>query len=42
MIVIDKAILHILDFNSGMTVFSDEELTVENSIETFLLKHIEK
>ena len=42
MIVIDKAILHILDFKSGMTVYSDEELTVQGSIETFLLKHIEK
>ena len=36
MIVIDKAILHILDFKSGMTVYSDEELTVQGSIETFL------
>ena len=26
MIVIDKAILHILDFNTGMTAFSDELL----------------
>ena len=42
MIIIDKAILHILVFNSGMTVYSDEELTVQDSIETFLLKHIEK
>lgn len=42
MIIIDKAILHILDFNSGMTVYSDEKLTVQDSIETFLLKHIEK
>ena len=42
MVIIDKAILHILDFNSGMTVYSDEELTVQDSIETFLLKHIEK
>lgn len=42
MIIINKAILHILDFNSGITVFSDEELTIENSVETFLLKHIEK
>lgn len=42
MIIINKAILHILDFNSGLTVFSDQELTVENSTQTFLLKHIEK
>jgi len=42
LIIIHKAILHILDFNSGLTVFSDQELLVENSVETFLLKHIEK
>ena len=42
MIIINKAILHILDFNSGVTVFSDKELSIENSVETFLLKHIEK
>ncbi|WP_295713594.1 nucleoid-associated protein [uncultured Mitsuokella sp.] len=42
MILIDKAILHILDFNSGVTVYSDEPLTVADSIETYLWKHIEK
>lgn len=42
MIIIEKAILHILDFNSGITVYSDELLTMQDSIETFLLKHIEK
>lgn len=42
MIIIDKAILHILDFNSGITVYSDQELTLQDSIETFLHKHIEK
>lgn len=42
MIIINKAILHILDFNSGVTVLSDQELSIENSVETFLLKHIEK
>lgn len=42
LIIINKAVLHILDFNSGVTVFSDKELTIENSVETFLLKHIEK
>lgn len=42
MILIDKAILHILDFNSGVTVYSDEPLTVTDSIETYLWKHIEK
>jgi hypothetical protein len=42
MIIIDKAVLHIMDLNSGMTVYSDEELSIKDSIETFLLKHIEK
>ena len=42
MIIIHHSILHILDFNSGVTVFSDNELVVENSVETFLLKHLEK
>lgn len=43
MIKINKAILHILDFNSGITVFSEKELDVENtSVSTFLTKHIEK
>ena len=42
MIVIEKAILHILDFNSGMTVYSDVELEPTDSIQTFLLKHLER
>ncbi|MDF2572014.1 MAG: yejK, partial [Sporomusa sp.] len=42
-ITINKAILHILDFNSGVTVFSEQELdTQSNSVVTFLTKHIEK
>lgn len=40
--IINKAVLHILDFNSGLTVYSDEELSLGDSIETFLLKHLEK
>lgn len=42
MIIINKAILHILDFSSGTTVFSETELEASDSVETFLLKHIEK
>jgi hypothetical protein len=43
LITINKAILHILDFNSGVTVFSQQELDREsNSVATFLTKHIEK
>ncbi|MBR4695758.1 MAG: nucleoid-associated protein [Selenomonadaceae bacterium] len=42
MIAIDKAVLHILDFNSGQAVYSDAELELSDSIETYLLKHIEK
>lgn len=38
-----KAILHILDMNSGINVFSDELLDVESAeINTFITKHIEK
>ena len=38
-----KAILHILDTNSGINVFSDEELDTENAeINNFITKHIEK
>lgn len=41
--IINKAILHILDFNSGITVLSERELDVESkSVGTFLTKHIEK
>ena len=42
MIVVEQAILHILDFQSGKTVYSDELLELTDSIETFLHKHIEK
>lgn len=42
MIIIEKAILHILDFHSGVTIYSDTELPVKDSIETWLLKHIER
>jgi len=43
LININKAILHILDFHSGVTVFSQQELDREsNSVATFLTKHIEK
>jgi hypothetical protein len=42
MTIINKAILHILDFNSGVTVFSQQELDIKNSVETFLTKHLEK
>lgn len=43
MITINKAILHILDFHSDIRVFSERELdTEDNSVNTFLAKHIEK
>ncbi len=43
LITINRAILHILDFHSGVTVFSQQELDKEsNSVVTFLTKHIEK
>ncbi|EHQ92115.1 nucleoid-associated protein [Desulfosporosinus youngiae] len=41
--IINKAILHILDFKSGIMVFSDQELDIgSKSVLTFLTKHIEK
>ena len=42
MVVIGKAILHVLDFRSGVTVYSDREMERNDSIEEFLLKHVEK
>lgn len=40
---INKAILHILDFNSNITVFSEQELDLGNSsVGTFLMKHVER
>ena len=43
LININRAILHILDFKSGVTVFSQQELDREsNSVISFLTKHIEK
>lgn len=43
LITINRAILHILDFQSGVTVFSQQELDREsNCVVTFLTKHIEK
>lgn len=42
MIILEKAILHILDFHSGVTVYSDAELPVKDSVETWLLKHVER
>ncbi|WP_371374955.1 nucleoid-associated protein [Sporomusa aerivorans] len=42
-VTVNKAILHILDFNSGVTVFSEQELDIESkSVIAFLAKHIEK
>ncbi|WP_371364481.1 Nucleoid-associated protein YejK [Sporomusa rhizae] len=43
LVTINNAILHILDFHSGVTVFSEQELDIEsNSVMAFLTKHIEK
>lgn len=41
--IINKAVLHILDFNSDVCVFSQKELDFSNSeISSFLEKHIER
>lgn len=43
MITINKAALHIFDFNSDIAVYSDEELDLQNQVEiSFITKHIEK
>lgn len=40
---LNRAILHILDGNSGVSVYSDKELDVKDaSINNFITKHIEK
>lgn len=42
-VLVNRAVLHILDFNSGVTVFSEEELDIQNdSVLTFIIKHVEK
>ncbi len=41
--IVNKAILHIMDFNAGISVLSEVELdTQNNSVLTYLTKHIEK
>jgi len=42
MVVIDKAILHVLDVNDANEFFSDELLNLDLSTVEFLIKHIEK
>lgn len=43
MIGINRAILHILDFNSNLTVFSEQELALgDGSVAPYLLKHLER
>ena len=42
MVVIDKAILHILDVNESNEVFSEGLLNMDMSTVEFLIKHIEK
>ena len=43
MIGINRGILHILDFNSNLTVFSEYELELGgDSVAPFLLKHVER
>ena len=43
MIGINRAILHILDFNSNLTVFSEQELALgSGSAASYLMKHLER
>lgn len=42
-IILNKAVLHILDFDSGITVLSEKELDIhDNSVITYITKHVEK
>ena len=42
MVILAKAVLHILDFQGGEPVLSAQELALEDGIREFLTKHIEK
>ena len=42
LILLNKVILHILDFNSGVMVFSEQELERTDTAETFLQKDVEE
>lgn len=42
MIVLNKAILHILDFPSGTMLYSDSELSLDDNIKDFLCNHISR
>ena len=43
LIGINRAILHILDFNSNLTVFSEQELALgDGSVAPYLMKHLER
>jgi len=42
LIIIEKAILHILDFRSGLTVYSDQPMELTDDVQAFLQKHLEK
>lgn len=42
MILIEKAILHILDLASGQTIYSDQPMELSETVQSFLHKHLEK
>ena len=42
MVILEKAVLHILDFVGGEPVLSAQELALEDGIREFLIKHMEK
>ena len=42
MVILEKAVLHILDFAGGEPVLSARELALEDGIREFLIKHVEK
>lgn len=42
MVILERAVLHILDFAGGEPVLSAQELALEDGIREFLVKHVEK
>ena len=42
MVVIEKAVLHVLDIDAAAAVYSDSLLPLEDGAKDFLIKHIEK
>ena len=42
MVILERAVLHILDFAGGDPVLSSQELALEDGVREFLVRHVEK